>query len=253
MQKIKNTIKEFFKNRQDYLKKIKEEPKFINRLKKRIPNILTESRIVAPLIIIPTSILGNFISATIIAGLLGLTDAFDGYLARKWHATSEYGRKLDVISDKLFTLGLIIPLLITNPIIILPTLLLETCIATVATRAEVNNNHPKSSMLGKVKTTFLYVTLTALYLAKSFNLPLNKLSFLVAATNMSQAATAIQYQYQSNQEEKKTTTAINQNNEENTNAKKNDLRRQINEYKQLKDSLLPNENVEKDFVKTIKK
>jgi cardiolipin synthase len=69
-----------------------------------LPNILTLSRIVAiPLVVVlaalrqPWSDLG----ACAVFGLAGLTDYFDGKLARDRRQTSDLGRMLDPIADKL--------------------------------------------------------------------------------------------------------------------------------------------------------
>lgn len=256
MSKAKHVIEEYNKNKQEYLDSLKQEKTFINRFKKRLPNILTKSRIVAPFLIIPAAIFSNFTVATIIAGTFGLTDAFDGHLARKWNATSEYGRKLDVISDKVFALGLILPLLITNPLIILPTILLEFGISFVSTKAELNNKHPKSSILGKVKTNFLYITLTTLYLSKCFSFSINYLLPLIGITNIAQTATVIQYQCASKKDEKE----IDFKNVEKSNERDNvesdkieKIKQEIREYKQIKNNLLKDPEKEKDFVKKMKK
>ena len=111
---LNNIIINYNKNKKQYLETLKNEKNFINRIKKRIPNILTKSRILTPLIILPTVLTGNFLLSTIIISLLGITDFFDGFLARKWNATSEYGRKLDAISDKMYALGVLIPLISFN-------------------------------------------------------------------------------------------------------------------------------------------
>ncbi len=250
MSKTKQVIEQYKQNKQEYLANIHKEKNFINRFKKRLPNILTKSRIIAPFLIVPAAIFGNFIIATIIAGAFGLTDAFDGLLARKWHATSEYGRKLDVISDKMFALGLILPLLITNPFIILPTLILEFAIGFISTKAELNNRHPKSTLLGKVKTNFLYITLTTLFLSKCINLPINYLLPLIGLTNVSQLATAIQYQCLSKTTNEKKNNDIKKEDIKSKDIKNKDIQQEIREYQYLKESLLEEPVEEKEFVKT---
>ena len=40
----------------------------------------------------------------------------DGYFAKKFDAASEFGRKLDPITDKVFALSLLIPLAVSNPL-----------------------------------------------------------------------------------------------------------------------------------------
>ena len=43
---------------------------------------------------------GHFHTALIVMFLAGLTDAFDGYLARRWKVPSQIGEVLDPIADK---------------------------------------------------------------------------------------------------------------------------------------------------------
>ena len=254
MSKAKRVIEEYNKSKQEYLNSIKLEKTLTGKLKRIIPNLLTKSRIIAPFLIIPASILGNFTIATIIAAAFGLTDAFDGKLARKWQTTSEYGATLDTISDKMFALGLILPLLFTNFLVILPTLILEFAIGYVNTKAKLNNKHPKSSLLGKVKTAFLYTTLALLYLSKCCSLPINYLLPLLGLTNIIQLSSVIQYKNSNNKEEIKEEVIIEDKKEEIIKDKKLDkIKQEIREYQQIKEDLLKQPNKEKEFVKRIEK
>ncbi|MBY0354437.1 MAG: CDP-diacylglycerol--glycerol-3-phosphate 3-phosphatidyltransferase [Rickettsiales bacterium] len=72
--------------------------------KQRLPNLLTNSRIV----VIPLLLAGFYLPAperywvpAAIFLYACVTDFFDGYLARVWQASTTFGRVLDPIADKL--------------------------------------------------------------------------------------------------------------------------------------------------------
>jgi cardiolipin synthase len=74
-----------------------------------LPNMLTYARIVAvPLVVLCFFLEGHLKSsdfarwsALVIFLLASITDYFDGYLARAWQQTSNIGKMLDPIADKL--------------------------------------------------------------------------------------------------------------------------------------------------------
>ena len=74
-------------------------------MKKQIPNILTYSRIlVIPVIVMIFVYFDRAMANWLCASLFlyaSITDFFDGYLARAWHAHSSLGKFMDPIADKL--------------------------------------------------------------------------------------------------------------------------------------------------------
>lgn len=90
---------------------------------KNLPNQLTVSRIIMIFVFLALSnvdarsVKPNFIKFTedtayichviayIVAIVAGLTDLFDGYLARKYHCKSDFGRLADPLADKIFILA----------------------------------------------------------------------------------------------------------------------------------------------------
>ena len=82
-----------------------------------IPNLLTFFRIAAIPIIVAVQLsdikYGNWINAIVFA-LAGISDALDGYLARKWNQTSKLGAFLDPVADKLLVVAMLI-LIVTDP------------------------------------------------------------------------------------------------------------------------------------------
>lgn len=84
-------------------------------LKKQIPNALTVSRLVLSLVFFAMLALVSFERhdaptlylnlATLLYVIAAGTDWLDGYLARKWQATSVFGRVVDPFVDKILVLG----------------------------------------------------------------------------------------------------------------------------------------------------
>src|SRR6266487_2292570 len=69
-----------------------------------IPNLLTIGR----LILIPIFVVlvlvsdgGHSWPAAIVCGVAGVTDQIDGWLARRWHVESEFGKIADPLADRL--------------------------------------------------------------------------------------------------------------------------------------------------------
>ncbi len=155
---MKKLVKDFFK---EFVKEVKSIRR--DNIKRHIPNILTFSRAIAPLIIIPTILLNRLDIAIVELVFFAITDFLDGRLARKFNCVSKFGIKLDAVCDKLFALGLMIPAVIKYPVLLI-NLALEFCISYINIRSESKDNNPKSNMIGKVKTTFLSITLILAYL-----------------------------------------------------------------------------------------
>ena len=132
--------------------------------KKQIPNLFTASRLFAPFFIIPTALSGNLPLTAIFVTTFALTDAADGYFARKYNATSEFGRKLDALTDKLFAASLLFPLIPTNPAL-LTVLTMEAVISGINVYSQLSDNTPKTEFIGKIKTVALSGTIVLNYVA----------------------------------------------------------------------------------------
>ena len=71
------------------------------RMHKQIQNILSMLRLLAPIVVIPAFITGNIPFALGSVAVFYLTDAADGFIARRFELISDLGKDLDAISDKL--------------------------------------------------------------------------------------------------------------------------------------------------------
>ena len=75
-----------------------------------IPNLITGLRFI---LVIPISISiyqGSYLSALVLFIVAGLSDGLDGYLARRFHWTSEFGQFADPLADKCLILATLLAL-----------------------------------------------------------------------------------------------------------------------------------------------
>lgn len=141
-----------------------------NNFMKVFVNILTSARVLGALIIIPIYFKWGGIVASIISGLLFITDFLDGLLARSFHVQSFFGSIIDAVSDKLLGISILIVLALINPLYLLP-ILLELGILIVNTVSFKMGNNTKTSFKGKIKTNILDVVLviSLFVIANSFD------------------------------------------------------------------------------------
>jgi CDP-diacylglycerol--glycerol-3-phosphate 3-phosphatidyltransferase len=144
------------------VKKIKEK---IKEDIHNIPNLLTLTRVVLTVIILYL-IFADFsflpIVILFIAGMI--TDGLDGYIARKYKQTTEFGRKFDMIADRFLLLGTIIGIILYNTysgyfnrfelLLIFLVLTREILCFPFAFVAFFSGRHlPKVRFVGKLTTT----------------------------------------------------------------------------------------------------
>ena len=93
-------------------------------MKKNIANFITSIRLVGAICMLFTETLSK--PFFIIYVICGLTDAIDGYVARKLNIVSDFGSKLDSVSDLLFSgimLAKVLPILIEKTPSYIPILI----------------------------------------------------------------------------------------------------------------------------------
>jgi CDP-diacylglycerol--glycerol-3-phosphate 3-phosphatidyltransferase len=130
-----------------------------------IPNLLTVGR----LILIPIFVAlvlsaegGHSGPAAIVFGAAGVTDQIDGWLARRWHVESEFGRVADPLADRLMIDAAIILLWAAGrlPFVALALILVRDGVLLGGYRFFQGRGIDLNvSMLGKVATWILYASL----------------------------------------------------------------------------------------------
>lgn len=153
---------------------------------KHIPNFLTILRV----LLIPVMILffympyewSRFVACWVFV-LAGITDFFDGYIARKYNVSSKLGAFLDPVADKLtVTTALVvllqdhptIPMMIATAVIVgreITVSALREWMAELGSRSAVN-----VAMVGKIKTVFQMVAIGfLLYEANLWFIPVQQI------------------------------------------------------------------------------
>ena len=140
-------------------------------------NILTFSRILIGMIIFGLLMLNNYYMLSFLLFFLaGLTDYLDGYLARKYNATSQLGEILDPIADKMLIIFLLISLalnLSSNLIGFAGALIISREIWVSALRdfnsRRGNSAATKVMYIAKIKTTIQIFTIAIYLTALAFS------------------------------------------------------------------------------------
>lgn len=185
-------IREQLRKYRDDFNNCKNDLKNVKTWYKQIPNLLTISR---PIGMIPANILfftGNIVPAVILTGSLLLTDLFDGKLARKWNVQSKLGADLDAVGDKIMFLGMALPIIASNPLILI-NVLLEGAISYINVLGRLQDMDTKTVYSGKLKTWFLSLLLLIGYITQFFSVPKTILDVIMAITCVSQGITLSDY------------------------------------------------------------
>lgn len=200
-------------------------------IKKKIPNLITFSRIIACLSGAALFTLGNIPMAIVSYVYGAVSDAFDGYFARKLNAVSETGKKLDAVSDKIFALSLLIPsIILGNYLMILP-LVLEGAISGINMYSNHKYHKTHTERIGKFKTIALFPTMIlGLTIVEVTNLVIAFIPLLMVSTTL-QVGSILAYKEQLKQykrEEMLNNLKINSENK--LNSKSESTYEKCNEY-----------------------
>jgi CDP-diacylglycerol--glycerol-3-phosphate 3-phosphatidyltransferase len=133
----------------------------LNNWKKYIPNIITTIRLILAVCVPFIFLNDNKNLAIIIFIIAALSDALDGYLARKWHVISLYGKMIDPFADKTLSMGVLILLAMTTNHIFYILLILEGFIMLIGALSFQSEKKVNVKKIGKIKTSVLFPTVAA--------------------------------------------------------------------------------------------
>lgn len=169
--------------------------------KKQRANMWTFSRLILTLPILIFSIISIIsfsapllIANSILVSIGAITDYFDGKSARKHKSTSEYGKKLDQIVDKVFSIVIGVTLAIINPLYLIPLLgegIIMSC--NIPFSIKYKNLNDSSSLIGRIKQWPLGIAFILGYISSLTTGLSIAATISVIVTFMFQVVTALTY------------------------------------------------------------
>lgn len=138
-----------------------------------IPNAISFVRILLITPFVAFFISRMYIAAAVTVAISGLSDCFDGLIARKFHQESEFGKILDPLADKLTLIAVGVCLILIEPFV-LPLMIIMVIKDTLMIIGGViivrrGIIPPKSSWYGKVSTFLFYISVAAIVLMAVFH------------------------------------------------------------------------------------
>ena len=143
-----------------------------------IPSYITLLRIILiiPIMfLIATPSFWNNILALLLFLIAGLTDYFDGYVARKTNTESSLGALLDLLADKLLVCIVLIWFVYVNqdPLLIIPVILIISRELVVSVLRQyiaelAGDKKVKVLKIGKSKTTIQFISISLLIISPNF-------------------------------------------------------------------------------------
>lgn len=139
-----------------------------------IPNSLSVLRIILIIPFVICYLKGYTAAAVVVLVLSGLTDAMDGFVARRFNQFTELGQMLDPLSDKLTQAAVAISLAVRHPLL-LPFFLLFVCKEAIMLVAGgiLIKKHKKpcaARWYGKLATVLFYITFVTILAMDLFRL-----------------------------------------------------------------------------------
>jgi CDP-diacylglycerol--glycerol-3-phosphate 3-phosphatidyltransferase len=141
-------------------------------IRRHLPNALTIGRIVLiPVYIWLIAIAdgGKSWPAAIVFGIAGVTDQVDGFLARRWHVESTFGKIADPLADRLMIDSAVIMLIHAGRLpwlaLVIPA---RDLIALAGTPLLMGRGYEfRVNLLGKIATWLLYASLAFVMVTES--------------------------------------------------------------------------------------
>ena len=120
------------------------------------------------------------LAAGIIFAAASFTDFLDGYIARKNHLVTDFGKFMDPLADKMLTTAAFIYMVVDgmcHPVVLAVILFREFAVAGVRMIAAERGTVIAANIWGKVKTVLQMLTILFYYIAPAFLRDVDVLGF----------------------------------------------------------------------------
>ncbi len=136
-----------------------------------VPNILTFIRIILITPFVVSFLNENYILASVILAISGLSDCCDGFIARKLNQISAFGKILDPIADKLTLLAVVVCISILTPEVIpvMVVLVAKDLLMLIGGMRLIKSGctPPPARWYGKVATLLFYISVCTIVFLKA--------------------------------------------------------------------------------------
>ncbi len=199
-------IKKYLKEFNDGTKKMFKEFFHKKTNKKQRANMWTFSRLISSFLTVICSILsiilsipGLFILSGVITAFGAITDFFDGRSARKYNSSSDYGKLLDQVTDKVFSIMISINLALFNPLYLI-IFIGEGVISIINIyyKSKYTDLKINSTKIGKIKQFPLFISLALGFLSPINNIYKCIANISVIITFIVQIVVALSYIIENN-------------------------------------------------------
>lgn len=142
--------------------------------RKKLPMWITLSRIIlaVPILILMTSDKDSFkIASCLLFAIASITDYYDGYFARKFNATSNMGKFMDPVADKILVSAILVILVIQkmiDPYMVILIITRDTLIGGLRSVAAADQIVIDAKPSGKWKTALQMSAIPFLILGAQF-------------------------------------------------------------------------------------
>ena len=147
-----------------------------------LPNKLTMLRVILVPVFMVFAALGGagtgspalMLAAGIVFAAASFTDFLDGYLARKNHLVTDFGKFMDPLADKMLTTAAFIYMVVDglcHPVVLAIIMFREFAVAGVRMIAAESGTVIAANMWGKVKTVLQMLTILFYYFAAALGGP----------------------------------------------------------------------------------